>query len=117
MTAGVQVYVPAIVAFELRRELLRIDSATSVANLERFIATERGRYLLLTDANLFTAAKLWAAARKQGRPTADRFALDIDVILAAQALGLQLPDDQYVVATDNVGHLSQFVPAKPWHEI
>lgn len=72
---------------------------------------------MLTDDDLLRAAELWALARKQGRPTADRFALDIDVILAAQALSLKLPDDQFVVATENVGHLGQFVPARDWRSV
>ena len=44
--------------------------------------------------------------------------LDIDVILAAQALTAQVPvGDDIIVATDNVGHLSRFVTANLWSNI
>ena len=43
--------------------------------------------------------------------------LDIDVILAAQALSLGLPADEFVVATSNVEHLAVMVPARNWREI
>jgi len=58
------------------------------------------------------AAELWAAARRRGRPTADLKALDCDVILAAQAM-----EQEAVVATENVGHLSQFVTTCFWKDI
>ena len=115
--SGVRFYVPAIIAYELRRELIRLGSASSEAVLDNFIKARHDRYLLLTDAHLKHAAQLWADARKRGRPTADKFALDIDVILAAQALSLSLPAGEFVVATENVAHLSLFVPAQPWQSI
>jgi hypothetical protein len=43
--------------------------------------------------------------------------LDCDVILAAQALTLGVPDGEFVVATMNIGHLAQFVPAEAWENI
>ena len=60
------------------------------------------------------AAKLWAQARNAGQPTASDLAIDADVILAAQALGLNIP---VVVATGNPGHLTRFVPAELWSNI
>jgi hypothetical protein len=63
------------------------------------------------------AAELWATARQQGRPTADAKDLDIDVILAAQALSFGPAPSDVVVATSNPKHLSQFVAAQNWNEI
>ena len=39
------------------------------------------------------------------------------MILAAQALTTVAPGDVLTVATDNVGHLAQFVDAQPWETI
>jgi len=117
LAARVRIYVPAIIVYELRRELLRIDSSASLQRLDRFLHADADRYLPLADEDLGLAASLWAEARKEGRVTADPQALDIDVILAAQSLTLGLPKDQFVVATANVAHISLFVPAKTWHEI
>jgi len=63
------------------------------------------------------AAQLWAQARKEGRPTAPKEALDADVILAAQTLSLEPTHGSAVVATTNVGHLRRFVDARTWREI
>jgi hypothetical protein len=52
-----------------------------------------------------------------GMPTADDKALDGDVILAAQAATLGSTEDQVVLATDNVGHLSRYVGAERWQDI
>jgi hypothetical protein len=43
--------------------------------------------------------------------------LDGDVILAAQSALLAQSDDEMIVATTNVGHLSQFIDARSWREI
>ena len=63
------------------------------------------------------AADLWAQARNRGMATAHPKALDGDVILAAQALNSGMPISDFVVATSNVSHLSQFVPAERWDAI
>ena len=112
--AGHRLYVPAIIDYELRRELLRLGKAWSIRELDAYATAVPGRYLPLTDADLRLAAELWADARRAGKPTADPAALDIDVILAAQARSLGLPDAAYVVATANVGHLARYAPADPW---
>jgi hypothetical protein len=63
------------------------------------------------------AARLWARARAVGRPTAGPDALDGDCILAATAILAAGPGDVLIVATDNVGHLGQFVDARPFEQI
>lgn len=84
--SGSQVIVPAIVYFELKRELLRAKKTLGVGRLDQFVNAQAGRYFPLSDNALRLAAELWAKARQEGRPTADGKALDIDVIIAAQAL-------------------------------
>lgn len=114
---GCRVIVPAIVYYEIKRELLRARKTNGLARLDAFVNASPGRYLVLTDDALRLAADLWAAARQQGRLTADTTALDVDVILAAQVLSLGLPRDEVIIATANAKHLSQFVTAKHWTEI
>ncbi len=86
LLSGHRVIIPAIVYYELKRELLRAGKTFGVSRLETFASATPGRYLPLSDEALQLAAALWARARQQGRPTADVKDLDIDVILAAQAL-------------------------------
>jgi hypothetical protein len=96
----------------LRAELVRDCKTFSVARLEAFSSTTPGRYLPLSDEALQLAAKLWAKARQQGRPTADVKDLDIDVILAAQALSFGPAPSDVMVATGNAKHLAQFITAQ-----
>jgi hypothetical protein len=115
--AGASVRVPAIAHYEARRELLRARKMAAIARLDAFITAEHDRYILLTEPALRLAAELWARTRQQGRPTADPKALDVDVILAAQALTLDVPPGTLVVATTNLRHLSLFVNAQLWTDI
>jgi predicted nucleic acid-binding protein len=94
--------------------LLRAKKGIGIARLDQFVNARAGRYLPLSDEALRLAAELWAKARQGGRPTADGKALDIDVIIAAQALSF---GEEVVIATTNPKHLAQFVAAKHWSEI
>ena len=115
--SGSRAIVPAIVYYELKRELLRAKRSFGVARLDAFIAATPGRYLPLSDEALRLAADLWASVRQEGRPTADRKALDVDVIIAAQALSFGAAPSDIIVVTNNANHLSRFVSAKAWSEI
>ena len=110
VSRGVQVWVPEIADYEVRRELLRANKTRGIARLD-LLKNSIG-YLPLSTPIMLKAAELWAQARRSGMPTADPKALDCDVILAAQALVVQ-----GLVATENVGHLSRFVEARHLREI
>ena len=114
---GHRVIIPAIVYYELKRELLRANKIFGVVRLDAFASATPGRYLPLSDEALRLAAEIWAKARQRGRPTADAKDLDIDVILAAQALSFGPAPSDVVVATSNAKHLSQFITAQNWSEI
>jgi hypothetical protein len=97
----------------VRRELLRANKLLGIAVLDGL--AQQLEYLRLSTDAMRKAAELWSSARQQGQPTAAHHELDIDVILAAQALTLGVPN--VIVATTNVGHLSRFVPADLWQNI
>ena len=115
--AGHRLVVPAIADYETRRELERSGRVNSLATLNAWNSVEPGRYLPLTDSALRLGSKLWAQARNAGATTADPKELDGDVLIAAQALDMGLPVSDFVIATTNVGHLSQFVPTDLWSNI
>jgi predicted nucleic acid-binding protein len=109
---GRRVVLPEITDYEVRRELLRIQSHSALANLDAFGA--HLDYLPLTTDVMRLAAQLWAQTRNAGYPTASDPALDGDVILAAQALNL---NTGVVIATGNISHLARFVSAELWWNI
>ena len=109
------VRVPEIADCEVPRELIRANATKGSARLDALARTVG--YLPLTTEVMRRAARFWADARRQGRPTADPHALDGDVILAAQAAVPRDAGDDAIIATANVGHLSMFVPAYEWREI
>lgn len=115
LQAGVQVRVPEIADYELRRELLRANKMKSIQRLD--ILKETIGYVPLSTSMMLKAAEFWARARSQGRPTAEETALDGDMILTAQAAVLTSEGDEVIVATTNVGHLSLFADARKWQDI
>ena len=117
VTAGRQVIAPAIAYYEALRELERLHAVGQIARMRAFCNAVPDRYLSLTDEHLERAARLWGQARNMGVVTAGPEALDGDVILAAQVQSLGLSPSEYVVATTNVGHLSQFVTAELWTDV
>ena len=116
LSIGDTVLVPAIIYYEVRRELLQAQKAAGLARLDAFVEIDSNRYLALTDGALRFATELWAKARQQGRPTSSAHDLDIDVILAAQALTFG-GGAEIVVVTTNPRHLGQFVNARLWNDV
>jgi hypothetical protein len=112
--AGHRILVPAICYYEVLRELEMRQATSQIERLKAFCLQPR-RFIPLTTAHLETAADMWGTARRSGQPTADPKALDCDVILAAQALSLSLPN--VIIATTNVGHLTRYVIADAWTNI
>ena len=114
--AGIKVFVPAIADYEIRREMLRVNKE-AVIRLDTFLSAVEGRFVPLTPEALFRAARLWAEAQNKGIPTADTKALDGDVILAAQVLTFRIATGSFLVATENVRHLSRYVACADWRDI
>jgi predicted nucleic acid-binding protein len=113
---GAIVLIPEIADYEVRRELIRAGKTRSIRQLDRLKTVLE--YIPLTTEMILKAAELWAQVRQQGQPTADPNALDGDVILAAQTLSIaQTRQQQIIIATTNVGHLSRFTTAQYWADI
>lgn len=106
----VTVFLPEIADYEIRRSLILENLTGSLANLDTLPSLIN--YVPITTADMHKAAELWAKSRKSGRSVGDPKELNADVILAAQAMRLGA-----IIATDNIGHLAQFTPAKHWSEI
>ncbi len=106
----VAVFLPEIADFEIRRNLIVENLRGSLANLDALPSIIT--YVPLTTTDMRKAAELWAQSRKTGRSVGHPKELNADVILAAQAIRLGA-----TIATDNVGHLGQFVEARPWSTI
>jgi predicted nucleic acid-binding protein len=109
------VMVSEIADYEVRRELIRAGKTAGIRRLDQL--KSQIPYRPLTTEVMLLAAQLWADARNTGKPTAEPNALDGDVILAAQAILEVNAGNEVVIATTNVGHLSQFVDAREWRLI
>jgi predicted nucleic acid-binding protein len=117
LLAGESIAIPEICWYEVRRELVRAGSTTGLDRLDRFCMSPAMIYLPVTTSVLEQASQLWADARNRGQPTSADAALDIDVILAAQALDWSVSSGESVtIATTNVKHLDQFVAARDWEQ-
>jgi len=113
--AGHRVYLPEVADYEVRRELVRAGKAAGVLRLDRL--QQIVDYLPIHTAAMLKAAELWAALRNAGTPTASRESLDVDVILAAQALTSGTPAGSIIVASVNPSHISRMVACDLWEHI
>ena len=66
--AGRRVIIPEVADYEVRRELIRVNSQRALANLDQLHA--QLEYLPLPTLAMRLAADLWAQARNAGVPTA-----------------------------------------------
>ena len=118
---GAEIVVPEIADYEVRRGLVLENLSAGLSRLNAF--TSIATYIPIDTATMRTAADLWAMVRKlrPPQPTAPDEALDCDAVLAAQAITTSKGQEQVIIATDNVGHLSRFetttVKALKWTDI
>jgi hypothetical protein len=117
LARGVNVVVPEIADYEVRRELTRIGAITSLHRLDDLVTFGGLSYFPVLTPEWRQATLFWADARQRGLPTAAPEALDADVILAACAVTIGQPGDQVIVATINVGHLARYCDARLWTTI
>ena len=114
---GVDLWIPDIARYEVRRELLRLNATRKLDRLDKFCD---GLALVSVTLEAWeVAGYFWATVRRMGRPTADPNALDADAILAGVAVTIEHPGQAVIVATTNVRHLSWFpgVDARFWDQI
>lgn len=105
-----EVLVSEVCDYELRRELLRLGARRSLSHLDE-LSRELG-YLPVTTATWRSAARLWALARRVGRPASSPDSLDGDVLLAAQARS-----EDATIVTMNARHFELFAAAVDWRDI
>jgi hypothetical protein len=115
VSSGVEVIVPEIADYEVRRELLRAGKIILIGRLDALKGLLA--YMPITTPAMLKAAEFWTTARNAGRQSATDASLDADMILAAQATILAGNDAQPVIATTNVHHLALFASARIWREI
>lgn len=112
--------IPEIADYEVRRELLRNDRMRALRALDDLKAVMF--YLPLSTDALLRASEIWAAAKKFGRTDLGvgvrEGALDMDIILAAQALVAGRASGlNPVVVTTHVAHLGIFAQSDEWHNL
>lgn len=116
LNENVNVIIPEISDYEVRRSLLKIESTKSIRKLDKLNSALS--YLPINTPAMRKVAEFWAEARKQGKQTADNLALDGDMVLVGQVNQLQeIQNDDVIVATTNVRHIELFAEARNWVEI
>jgi hypothetical protein len=115
VSRGVEVVIPEIADYEVRRELLRAGKDKGLGRLDALKGMLA--YAPITTPVMLKAAEFWAGARRLGRQSADDASLDADMILAAQADALNRGDNQALLASTNVRHLALFAPARVWRDV
>lgn len=108
---------PGVIEYELKRELIRIQSRQSLVALVEI--TRDFDYLPVTRDVLNLAAEFWARARQANLPAAENTRIDIDMILAGHAAQVTSasPNQSVVIATTNTRHFAGLADAQDWRAI
>ena len=115
ISKGLNVLVPGISDYELRREMFLNGNTSGIIKLNN-LKVAIG-FDPITTAVMNQAAIFWSQARKMGKPTASDAALDGDMILSAQASLIAGRGHNLTVATTNAKHLNLFCNARLWTDI
>lgn len=117
VSSNIVVVLPEIIDYELRRTLVLGKKLAGIQALDSLSSMGIAYYPLSTEI-MVKAAQLWAWARQTGQKTAHDKKIDIDVILASQAITLASQYGDYVViATVDTDDINRYTPAKVWQEI
>ena len=109
------IIIPAIVFYELKRELLRAGKSFSVSRLDVFTSRTPGRYLPLSDEALRLAADLCEGEAAGEAKTTDARDVDIDVISSdLSALFWSSPNG---CGDRHEQRQTQFIAAQSWTEV
>lgn len=116
-TSAVEVIIPAVADYEVRRGLFRLRATAKLHRLDAL--RTRSSCTGLTSEAFDRAAEMWAFVRRAGTPTAGDEDLDADAIVAGLAVTIGGRGDTVTVATSNVRHFSRFpgVDARLWSNI
>ncbi len=112
---NVDIAIPEIADYELRRELVRADKKISIDRLDKL--SKVFKYLPINTQAMHLAANYWAETRNMHRPTTGPKDIDADMILIAQAKQLETDYSQVVIATDNIQDFVYFIEARSWIDI
>lgn len=116
---NVKVRVPEIIDYELRRKYIHRDNLKSIRFLD-LLASNIG-YLKVDTETFLKAAALWGSLRKIGQGTAPPDRLDVDCILAAQAIQAAEAGEEVRIATIDISDLIRYdtenVKALTWKDI
>ncbi len=115
--SAAEVIIPAVIDYEVRRELVRISAGARLRNLD--ILRTRIDDVPVSEAAWDRAAEFSAIVRNAGLPTAGPLDLDADCILAGIASTAFDPSETVIVAKNNVSHLGRFpgIDARTWATI
>lgn len=110
-TPDLEVVIPAVVAYELRRGYLfkttdpdpgvRRSFSISIDRLDTLL--DKWTHSEISRGVLFEAARLWATGRRKGHQNASNDRIDFDVIVAAQAI-----TEEASVVTRNRRHFAPY---------
>ncbi|MHC5718742.1 MAG: type II toxin-antitoxin system VapC family toxin [Nostoc sp.] len=112
------IYIPEIIDYESRRELIRSKLTESIERLDDLKNLKYVNSIPITKEIFVKAAELWAWSRNTGQATAEDTAIDIDVILAATAIiTSQNEGKTTIIVTTNVKHLQRYhTDTKHWQD-
>ena len=116
LARGAYVTTSDISDYEVRRELIRIESK-SVEKLDQL--RDLIEFQAVTFSVLRKAAEIWAESRSMSQPNKVIENIDVDCIIAAQwrLLNDQFPGRQVIIATKNIRDFQRTTECSIWQEI
>lgn len=112
LSAGVELLIPEIADYEVRRELMRAGLAASISRLNE--RRDALRFVPINSKSIIRAAEFSAIAWSAAEPAVHDMSLDSDTNLEAQAATLTV--GSAVVASSNPMRIARFAQAESWEQ-